>query len=56
MPVVKSSDAGRICGNFKVTVNPVLCTEQYPLPRIYDIFASLAGGDRFIKTDLAQVY
>jgi len=37
-------------------VNPKLQAQQYPLPRIEDIFAKLAGGQRFSKVDLRQAY
>ncbi|KAL3975969.1 inner nuclear membrane protein Man1 [Sarotherodon galilaeus] len=46
----------RICGDFKVSVNPVLRIDQYPLPRIEDIFTAVAGGKHFSKIDLAQAY
>lgn len=39
-----------------MTVNPVLTPEQYPLPRIEDLFSGLAGGQRFSKIDLCQAY
>ncbi|KAL4008501.1 hypothetical protein ACER0C_002353 [Sarotherodon galilaeus] len=52
----KASDSVRICGDFKVSVNPVLRIDQYPLPRIEDILTAVAGGKHFSKIDLAQAY
>lgn len=49
-----STDKVCICGDVKVTVNPVIPADQYPLPRIDDIFASLANGECFTKMTLAQ--
>ncbi|XP_039520330.1 uncharacterized protein K02A2.6-like [Pimephales promelas] len=56
VPVLKKDGGIRICGDFKVTVNPVLSAEQYPLPHINDIFAGLTGGQKFSKIDLNQAY
>lgn len=46
----------RICGDFKVTVNPVVEAGQYRLSHIEDLLASLAGGKKFSKMDLNQAY
>lgn len=46
----------RLCGDYKVTINPVLREDKYPLPRIEDIFAKMAGGKRFSKIDLKNAY
>ena len=46
----------RICGGYKPTANTATKTESYPLPRIEDLFASLAGGKVFSKLDLSHVY
>ncbi|XP_063793378.1 uncharacterized protein K02A2.6-like [Pseudophryne corroboree] len=56
VPIVKKDKVGtiRICGDFKMIINPVLRTVQYPLPKIEGIFSALSGGDRFSKIDLAQ--
>ena len=46
----------RICGDYKVTINQASQADSYPLPRIDDLFASLAGGKKFSKLDLAHAY
>ena len=56
VPVVKRDGNIRICGDYKLTVNAVSKTDPYPLPRIEDIFASLAGGKTFTKLDLEHAY
>ena len=58
-PVVsfaKKDGSVRLCGDFKVSLNNQLKVDQYPLPRVDDVFASLAGGQRFTKIDLRQAY
>lgn len=56
VPVIKKNESVRICGDFKVTINPVLEAEQYPFPHIDDLFAGLAGGQKSSKIDLKQTY
>ena len=52
--VIKKGKSGGVhmCGDFKVSINPVLCTVPYLLPQIEDIFSSLAGGEKFSKACL----
>ena len=54
--VPKKDGKIRICGDYKVTVNQSLEVDQYPLPKPDELFASLAGGQKFTKLDLSQAY
>ena len=56
VPVVKKDGSIRICGDYRLTVNCVAKLETYPLPRIEDLLASLAGGKTFTKLDVAHAY
>ena len=46
----------RICGDFKVTINPLLKTDVYPLPKPEELFHVLNGESKFSKLDLADAY
>jgi len=53
---VKKDASVRVCGDFKVTINSQLELDEYPLPCIDDIFASLGGGTLFSVIDLHHAY
>ncbi len=54
--VLKPSGEVRVCGDYKVTVNPYVKVEQYPIPRQEELFSALNGGKRFTQLDLAEAY
>ena len=54
--VPKKDGTVRLCGDYKVTVNPALEVDQYPLPVPEAMFATLAGGKNFTTLDLSQAY
>lgn len=56
VPVIKKDNSVRICGDFKVSINPVLEAEHYLLPCIENLFTGLVGGQNFSKIDLHQAY
>ena len=56
VPVLKGDGRVRICGDYKVTVNKAAKVDKYPIPRIEELFATLAGGKTFTKLDLSHAY
>ena len=55
--IVRKADGSiRVCGDYKVSVNPYLETECYPMPNPQDLFSTLAGGRVFTRLDMKQAY
>ena len=50
VPILKADKKSvRICGDYKLTVNWPCKLDNYPIPRIEDLFATLSGGKVFHK-------
>ena len=56
VPIPNRDETFHICGDFKVTLNPVLQVDQHPIPKPENIFMSLVGEKLFMTLDLSQVY
>ncbi|XP_055919521.1 uncharacterized protein K02A2.6-like [Eupeodes corollae] len=54
--VKKPNGTLRICGDFKITINPHLEIDRHPVPRIEELFQKLQGGRYFTKIDLSDAY
>ena len=54
--VKKPSGKVRICGNFNVSLNPVLKSDVHPFPLPEELFYKLNQGYKFSKIDLADTY
>lgn len=54
--VSKPDGSIRMCVDCKVTINKFLKTDHYPLPRIDDILAALAGAKYFCILDLREAF
>ena len=46
----------RICGDYRMTVNQASRLDSYPLPKVDELFATLAWGTAFSKLDLQHAY
>ena len=56
VPVMKSDDTVRVCGDYKLTVNKVSKLDGYPIPKLDDLYTKLAGGQTFTELDLSHAY
>lgn len=52
----RGSEAIRLCADFKVSINNAVVMEQYPLPKIDDLFARIGDCKIFSKLDLTEAY
>lgn len=43
VPISKGDGSVRLCGNFKITVSPVLVSTEYPLQKIEHFYARIVG-------------
>ncbi|KFD46395.1 LOW QUALITY PROTEIN: hypothetical protein M513_12730 [Trichuris suis] len=50
--VLKRDGSVRVCANYRVTVNPAISNNVYPLSTLDEAFAALAGGKCFTWLDL----
>ena len=56
LPVLKSNDTVRLCGDYKLTVNLASRLDSYPIPRVQDLFSNLSNCSLFTKLDMSQAY
>ncbi|XP_055701834.1 uncharacterized protein K02A2.6-like [Phlebotomus papatasi] len=56
VPVFKANGNVRLCGSYDMTINPQLIIDKHPLPSVEELFANMAGGQKFSKLDLTQAY
>jgi len=54
--VPKADGSVRLCGDYKVTVNKCILTDQHPIPTPEEILAKISGGQKFSKIDLKNAY
>ena len=54
--ISRRDQSTRICGDYKVTVNPHFNMERHLLPTAEYIFAKLAGRKQLTKLDVAHAY
>lgn len=56
VPILKKNGKIRLCGDYKITVNPHLVVDDHPFPTIDELLSKLSNGNKFSKIDLTQAY
>lgn len=56
IPVLKKNGEVRLCGNFKLTVNPQLVVKRHPIPIKEKIFKTLQVGKEWSQLDLSHAF
>lgn len=47
--VPKKDRKVRLCGDYKITINPVMKIDEHPLPTIEELFSTMSGGKKIYK-------
>lgn len=57
-PIVQVIKKGkvRICGDYKITLSKVLKDDEYPVPRLQEMFVYLKSGKYFCSLDIRKAY
>ena len=53
---MKSDGSIHICGDYRLTMSKAAKVDSYPILRVEDLFASLAGGKTLAKLDVVHAY
>lgn len=56
VPVLRKDGQIRLCADYSVSLNKRLLVEEYPLPRVEELFSKLHNGVQFTKLDLSGAY
>ena len=54
--IAKKDGGVRVCGDYRITVNQAINTDQYPIPTLNSVASILSRGKRFTKIDLKSAY
>ncbi|XP_055912914.1 uncharacterized protein K02A2.6-like [Eupeodes corollae] len=54
--VGKSNASIRLCGDYKITVNPQLEIDRHPMPKKEELFHRIQDGEHFSKIDMSKAY
>ena len=54
--VPKADGSVRVCGDYRVTVNQAINTDQHPILMLDNVATILERGKRFTKVDLKSAY
>ena len=57
MVIVRKSNGDlQVCADYKVGINPKICSDSFPMPNVETAFSALASMQYFTKIDLASAY
>ncbi|XP_011166664.1 uncharacterized protein LOC105200700 [Solenopsis invicta] len=56
VPIIKKDGSIRVYANYKATINKEMKDDQYPIPKIEDIFNKMNGDQFFCTLDIHQAY